>query len=157
MRKQAIGLSIICLLAVGCAAVPHAKKGPDHAQAEAEALKAVDAYMAGFNSRDAKTWAAALNYPHLRIATGVVQTWKTPDEYIKDQDYEKFMKETGWRRSTLDDRRVIQSSEDKVHVTALFTWYGEGDKKISTQETLLVVTKIAGRWGVQARSSFASH
>jgi hypothetical protein len=61
----------------------------------------------------------------------------------------------GWHRSAWESREVLQSSEDKVHILVRFTRYREDDSVIGTYDSFWIVTKRDGRWGIQARSSFA--
>ena len=37
--------------------------------------------MTAFNARDSEAWAATLNYPHLRIASGELKVWQTEEEF----------------------------------------------------------------------------
>ena len=57
--------------------------------------------------------------------------------------------------SAWDHRKIIHSSDDKVHVNTRFTRYRADDTKIGVYDSVYVVTKQDGHWGVQARSSFA--
>ena len=43
-----------------------------HKQSISEAMQALDAFMLAFNARDPEAWAASLNYPHVRFASGTV-------------------------------------------------------------------------------------
>jgi hypothetical protein len=42
----------------------------DHKQSINEAMQALDVFMVAFNARDPDAWAASLNYPHVRFASG---------------------------------------------------------------------------------------
>lgn len=120
------------------------------------ALETLDAYMATFNSHDWPANAATLNYPHIRIAGGAVTVWNSAEEYARanpDRITRTF--ERGWHHSGFDDRAVVQSSADKVHVALRFTRYDEHGAALATYPSLWIVTLVDGHWGVQARSSFA--
>ncbi len=119
------------------------------------ALALADVYMEAFNRRDAAAWAATLNYPHVRVAGGQVKVWNTAEDYAADFDFQQFAREFAWAYSRWDERRVIHSSADKVHLAVRFTRYKADDTPVATYDALYVVTRVAGRWGVQVRSSFA--
>jgi hypothetical protein len=121
----------------------------------AAAMKSLDEYMAAFNARDAKAWAATLNYPHIRIASGDVRITQTAEEYAAGMDFDAFAARYGWDHSEWDKRDVINYGADKVHFNTTFTRYTKDGKKIATYDSLYIVTKKDGHWGTLARSSFA--
>jgi len=51
-------------------------------------------------------------------------------------------------------REVIQFNDRKAHVTLSYTRFRADDSVMGTYESLYVLTKVDGRWGIQARSSF---
>jgi hypothetical protein len=122
--------------------------------AEREALAAVDSYMDAFNRRDLAGMDAALHFPHLRIASGTVQVIERPG-LAPDDFFERFAAASGWAYSRWDYRRAVQSSRDKVHFAVQFTRYREDGSAIGSYPSMWIVTRREGRWGVQARSSFA--
>ena len=121
---------------------------------ERDALQVVDAYMDAFNARDLAGTDAALHFPHVRLASGSVRTWEAPGLQPPDF-FERFSKATGWAYSRWDYRHAIQSCADKVHFAVQFTRYREDDSVIGHYPSMWVVTCRDGRWGVEARSSFA--
>jgi hypothetical protein len=121
----------------------------------AAAMKALDEYMAAFNSRDEKAWAATLNYPHVRIAGGEVKVWQTPEEYCADFDFAAFAKKYDWDHSAWDKREVVQKGPGKVHVCVTFSRYNVKGEKLETYDSLYVLTNKDGHWGTLARSSYA--
>ena len=50
---------------------------------------------------------------------------------------------------------AIQVSENAVNVALVFSRYDADDRKLSTFNTLYLVTLDDGHWGIRARSSFA--
>ncbi len=144
------------LALAGMALLPtSALRGAEPTASERAALELVDRYMEAFNRRDEAAWAATLNYPHVRAAGGQVKVWNTPEDYQRDFDFQEFAKEFTWAYSRWDERRVIQSGPDKVHLAVRFTRYKADGGKLASFEALYVVTKRDGHWGVQVRSSFA--
>lgn len=61
----------------------------------------------------------------------------------------------GWHHSEWDHRKIIHTSDDKIHFDTCFTRYREDGSKIGVYESIYIVTKQDGHWGVQGRSSFA--
>lgn len=60
-----------------------------------------------------------------------------------------------WHHTVLDSAEVLHSSEHKVHVLIQFTRCGADGGAIATYRSLWIMTHVGGRWGAQARSSFA--
>lgn len=120
-----------------------------------QALATVDAFIEAFNQQDHKAWAATLNYPHVRIASGNIKVWQNAEEYLGAFDFKTLHQKSDWHHSEFDYKKIIQSSPDKVHVAVRFTRYREDGSKIASYEAIYIVTNHDGHWGVQARSSFA--
>lgn len=124
------------------------------ASQEAAALRAIDAYIDGFNARDARAFVDALHYPHMRVdGLGNPGYWASADEYLKEVEFDT-VQATGWSHSRYDYKKIVQSGRHKVHVLVSFTRYDKDDKPLHTQESLYVVTEHDGRWAIQVRSSY---
>ena len=121
---------------------------------EREALAAIDAYMDAFNARDLAGTDTALHFPHVRIASGAVHVREAPGDGMPDL-FDRLNAATGWAYSRWDYRRAVQSGPDKVHFAVQFTRYRADDSVIGHYPSMWIVTLQDGRWGVQARSSFA--
>ncbi len=125
-------------------------------EAEQEALRVCDELCETINAHDPEDHIRALNFPHVRIASGRVTVWETVDELRAT--YLPIIAqplETGWHHSTMDQKDVINSAPDKVHVAVQYTRWTEDQQAIATYQALWVVTCVQGHWGVQVRSSFA--
>lgn len=125
-------------------------------ESEEKALQIIDQWTAAFNARDAEAFASYLHYPHVRFANGEVTIVKDSAAMAKSIRL-VFAKLEGvaWEHTIMDSKQVIQSSDDKVHITLQATRYAAKGNKIHVFQTLYVVTLKADRWGIQARSSFA--
>ena len=123
-------------------------------RSDANAMRVLDEFMAAWNVSDPQRLAATCNFPHVRIAGGKVTVWQTPSEFEKEHR-NSIPLEQSWHHSAWDDRKAVQSSNDKVHVAVSFTRYDAKGIKIATYKSLYIVTNQNGHWGVQARSSFA--
>lgn len=155
MVRQRKMTLLLTLLVVTASALFTGIQGVD-ASAEDEAMAVLDRYMEAFNARDEVAWAKTLNYPHVRIASGAVRVWQNEKEYTDYMDFDRFAAQSGgWSRSQWDARTVVQKGDDKVHLTVGFTRFNEKGEKIESYDSLYIVTKVDGHWGVQARSSFA--
>ena len=120
---------------------------------EKDALIAVNNYMDCWNARDVAGTENTLHFPHIRIASGTVTTMQ--EGGMPADFFERFTKNTGWEYSLWDYRRAIQSGPDKVHFAVQFTRYLKDGTPDGEYPSMWIVTKIDGKWGIQARSSFA--
>ncbi len=64
----------------------------------AAAMQALDQFMATFNRRDSVAWAATLNYPHVRFASGNVTVWENAEEFAAGGTFDR-LPATGWDHS----------------------------------------------------------
>jgi hypothetical protein len=131
-----------------------AGNGTEIDRATAAAKAAMDEFMLGFNARDPQAWAASLNYPHVRFASGTVTVWESAEEFAKTKAFE-VLPGTGWDHSHWLTRTVTLASVDKVHISTVFQRFNAKNEIIGTYESLYIVTKRDGHWGTQARSSLA--
>ena len=118
-----------------------------------EVFKVLDDYMNTFNAKDAKAWQATYHFPHYRLASGKMSVLEKAG--ILDSTVFIQLGKTGWHHSKWNHRNIIQASDDKVHVDTQFSRYRADGSLIQTYESLYVVTKENGKWGVKLRSSFA--
>ena len=127
---------------------------PDHLNAEAvrAAQGVLDAFMTAFNARDVTAFEATFNFPSVRLASQGLVILKAGD-----MTAERFT--TGaladWDRSAWDRREVIHAGPDKVHIDTRFTRYRQDGSVIGGFDSIYVVTRQDGHWGVKIRSSFA--
>ena len=117
------------------------------------ALAVMQAHIDALNAHDEPGIAATLHFPQFRLNGIALKTWATPDSYFED-----FRARAGanWARSQFDDIRVIQASEDKVHLDAEINRFDKSGQIISTFRSLWVITLEDGRWAAKFRSSFAT-
>ena len=124
------------------------------AGSEQAALGALNGYMTAWNLRDLAGMDAAFHFPHVRIASGQIHVMQEPAARAGDF-FKGFIEQTGWHYSLWDYRHAVQSKEDKVHFAVQFTRYRADDSVIGHYPSLWIVALLDGKWGVQARSSFA--
>lgn len=123
------------------------------ADAEEKARGAVDAFFEAFNAQDQDAHRAALNYPHVRLASGRVRVVSSPDDF--DVPFDRLKASEGWHHSTLDRCEPIHADADKVHFDVAFSRYKADGTRYATHEAIWIITNHAGHWGVQCRSSYA--
>ena len=126
------------------------------AGSEAEAILALEAYMAALNAGDDRALFDTMHLPHVRISGDGVAIYNTREDLEKNY-LQGFAARAGdsWHHTVLDSTQVIHSSENKVHLFIQFTRYDKDGGSLVTYQSLWIMTRLNGRWGAQARSSFA--
>ena len=126
---------------------------PLAADIEGEVMRVLDDYMSAWNRKDLAAWEHTFHFPHYRLASGKMNVLDRPGL----QDATRIWASVGsdWHHSRWDRRRIVHSSADKVHVDTKFTRCRADGSVIGSFESLYIVTKEDGRWGVKMRSSFA--
>jgi len=128
---------------------------PEHAKFAAEIAAAqgrLDAFMKAFNARDLKAFEDTFNFPHVRFASSQV-TIINPG-YHKPEMFERGAL-ADWDHSAWERRNVIHAGADKVHIDTRFTRFRKDGSVIGGFDSIYIVTRLDGRWGIQGRSSFA--
>ena len=124
----------------------------EHQSSIAAALKLLDEFMTAFNARDVEAFEATFNFPSIRLASGKLVTLNKGD-MTKDRFSQGALAE--WDRSAWERREIIHAGADKVHVDTRFTRYRKDGSVIGGFDSVYVITKENGHWGVKIRSSFA--
>lgn len=133
-----------------------AQSNNEEEESIAGAMAAMDEFIVSFNARDPEAWAASLNYPHVRFASGTVTVWDSAEEFeFAQTDSFERLRRAGWDHSHWLTRDVILVSSEKVHISTIFQRFNSDNQPISTYQSLYIVTKVDGHWGTQARSSMA--
>jgi len=60
----------------------------------------------------------------------------------------------GWHHSEMDALEAVQSSDDKVHFLIEFSRYRSDGYRYAHYKGLWILSRVDGRWGIQARSIF---
>jgi hypothetical protein len=116
------------------------------------ALKLLDAFMTAFNARDVEAFEATFNFPSIRLASGKLVTLNKGD-MTKERFSQGALAE--WDHSAWERREIVHAGEDKVHVDTRFTRYRKDGSVIGGFDSVYVITRENGHWGVKIRSSFA--
>ncbi len=126
----------------------------DHLDAEAirAAQGVLDAFMKAFNARDIPAFEATFNFPSVRLASqGLVIL--NPGDMKAERFTSGALAE--WDHSAWDRREIIHAGPDKVHIDTRFTRYRKDGSVLGGFDSIYVVTRQDGHWGVKIRSSFA--
>ena len=118
-----------------------------------ECDKVLDAFMDALNAHDAAGMDRCMHFPHPRIAEGKVTVYDKPGTNPMDL-FERLKKSDNWSYSRWVKRELIQFHDTKAHVALSYTRHRADDSLIGTYESLYILTKVDGRWGIQLRSSF---
>ena len=127
-------------------------KPSDYPAEVAAAQKVLDDFMVAFNARDIDAFEMTFNFPSVRLASQGLVILK-----LGDMKRERFT--TGalaeWDHSQWDRREVIHAGPDKVHIDTRFTRYRKDGSVIGGFDSIYVITREQGHWGVKIRSSYA--
>lgn len=157
-RREALvgaGLSLAAgapALAKSAGAPPVPRRFARFAAEIAAAQERLDAFMKAFNARDLAAFEATFNFPHVRFASGAV-TVINPGYHKPDMFERGALAE--WDRSAWQRREVIHAGADKVHIDTRFARYRKDGSLLAAFDSIYIVTRVDGRWGIQGRSSFA--
>ncbi|NHA02186.1 hypothetical protein G7092_00185 [Mucilaginibacter sp. HC2] len=120
----------------------------------AAVFQVLDEYMATFNAKDLAGWERTYQFPHYRLASGKMSVLEKAGLRDSAKVFGE-LKKTGWDHSQWDHRNIIQASADKVHVDTEFSRYRADGSLIGHFESLYILTKEDGKWGIKFRSSYA--
>lgn len=113
----------------------------------------LDRFMDALNAHDAAAMDATMHFPHVRFAGGQLRTYEQPGSNPMDL-FQKLQAEDDWRHSSWRTRELVQFSETKAHVALSYTRFRSDGSVIGIYESLYVLTRVNGAWGLQMRSSF---
>lgn len=125
-----------------------------NADGAAAAFAVPGRFMAALNARDEAAINATRSFPHIRLANGRVASWQSRGDDTNEGRHSRVAGD-GWARSAWNRRDVMHASCDKVHVDTEFSRYRADGGLISDFTSIYVDTCLDGRWGIQARPSFA--
>lgn len=122
----------------------------------AEARAVMDGFMTAFNAEDAEAlrdrW---FHFPHVRFHGNQVSVMETRED-LKILVWDRQGQSTDWARTSWDYVEPIDSGPDKVHFRVQFTRYRADGSAIGSYKSLYIVTRVSGRWAIQARSTWAA-
>ncbi len=115
------------------------------------ALKAYWRFFETFNTRDARQFGSALNFPHVRVSSrGPAGILANPDEHAASVTYDGFIA-SGWDHTVGAEPEVLHVAADKVHIRGGWTRYTKDAEPILSNNVTYIMTLIDRHWGVQSR------
>ena len=128
----------------------------DAAEIRKEVMKVLDDYMEPFNgveTLDMEVWERSIHFPHYRLASGEMMIQNGPGELSLEALKRALGEE--WHHSKWQKKKIVHLSESKVHVDTTFARFRKDGSLIASYDSLYVLTKENGRWGIKMRSSMA--
>jgi hypothetical protein len=119
----------------------------------AAAQKAVAAFFEAWNAHDQDRLAATLHYPHVRIADGTVEIWRTAAEYLAGPEPGR---QRTWFKTRVDESLVAQVTATGANITVRFSRLGRDGTVLSGDSGVFLAVVRDGVWKIQARSTLAS-
>ncbi|MES2185426.1 MAG: hypothetical protein V4505_12815 [Pseudomonadota bacterium] len=116
-------------------------------------LVVLDRFMDALNAYDAGSMDATMHFPHVRFAGGRIKVYQQAGDNPMDL-FDRLRAEDDWKYSTWRTRELVQFSDTKAHVALSYTRFRSDESVIGIYESLYVLTRVDGAWGIQMRSSF---
>ena len=111
----------------------------------------------GFNKRDRKISVDLMHFPHVRLWNNQFSIFNSEEEFLKGFDLQtQKLEQEGWTHTVTKDIQAVQSDESKVHLLLLQSRRNKDDIEIENFQTLWIMTKIDGKWGIKFRSSLVA-
>ena len=102
---------------------------------------------------DPTALAAAVHYPHVRIADGLVEISKSADDWLAGPEPGR---QRTWHQTRIDATKVAQTSANGANVTVTFSRLGRDGRVLSTDEGVFLAVLRDGAWKIQARSTMGT-
>ena len=117
----------------------------------ATALDAYWNFFASFNSRDAETFSAALNYPHVRVSSrGTPAVVPTLADHAATASWERVLA-MGWDHTKGHEPRVLHDSPDRAHIVGGWTRVDADGGNVLMNRVTYIATRTEAGWGIQCR------
>ena len=120
----------------------------------AAAMAVLDQFISAFSASDELGIRASFNFPHVRFHGGKVTMFMNAEDFNLGF-FRGSADAKEWAESVWDERKVINSGVDKVHFDTQFSRLRADGSVIASYRSIYIVTRVAGKWGIQGRSSFA--
>ena len=98
-----------------------------------------------------------MHFPHVRLWNNQFSIFNSAEEFLTGFDLQtEKLKQEGWNHTVTIDIKAVQSDDTKVHLLLLQSRRNKHDVEIEYFQTLWIMTKIDGKWGIKFRSSFVA-
>lgn len=115
-------------------------------------LAALDAFLDGWNSRDAKRYASALHFPHLILEAGAFRQWETEAQLVAVGSGHWANVQPEWERTIWEEKKILQRIGDTAHVAGRWVRLDKSGRVLQKADVLYVVLRKNSRWAIFARS-----
>ncbi|MDO9403516.1 MAG: hypothetical protein Q7T87_05765 [Polaromonas sp.] len=122
-------------------------------ETDAQCRQVLDRFMDALNQHDAQGMDKTMHFPHYRHSGGHVKVYAAPGSNPMDL-FSRLQKDDNWLYSTWRTRHLVQFDERKAHYALSYTRFRADHSVIGIYESLYVLTRVDGAWGIQMRSSF---
>jgi hypothetical protein len=119
-----------------------------------QVMGVLDEFMRSFNAQDMDAHRKTYHFPHYRLASGQMRILESGSE-LNQAQLKNFLEGIGWHHSAWVSREITMASDDKVHVNTRFTRFRADGSEIGSYNSLYILTRENGIWGIKLRSSFA--
>jgi hypothetical protein len=116
----------------------------------AGARKALEAYVAAINRHDLQALAAAVHFPHVRIADGAVEISRTAAEFGAGSEPGRLRT---WFETRMDRIEIVQTSANGVNIAVTYSRRDRSGRIMSTYDAMILVVRRGDGWKVQAIST----
>ena len=108
------------------------------------------------NERNTTELLSTFHAPHIIIAESQTIIYKSKKD-LENNYWDDFHRRAGeeWHHTVVDWTEPIHATETKAHIFIQWSRYTQENELITSQQSLWIVNNRDGKWGVQARSSFA--
>lgn len=124
-------------------------QGAAAAPVEAAARAALTTFMAAWNGHSPEAVAQAIHYPHVRIADGAVEVWRSAEQFLAGSEPGR---QRTWHQTRVDQVRVVQITANGVNMVVSLSRLGRDGAVLSTDEGVFLAALRDGTWRIQARS-----
>ena len=150
--KHSKSISLLLLL---LALTLTASKLPAETSDEQEIFSVLDDFMTSFSESDPIGHAATYHVPHFRLARGDMSNWEKIEDVITAHErIFRNLSETDWHHSEWIERKLIGLTDTKAHIATTVGRFREDGSQIVIFESLYILIKKDGRWGIKFRSSY---
>jgi hypothetical protein len=152
MMKGIIAASCFALLALSPAGAQPAALKVDP-EIQAAVMRVLNEFDEAFNRKDPIAWERTFNFPHYRLVGDQLLTFEKPGQITADDMRVRLPPD--FHHGAITRQEIIQASANKVHVAVSVSRYRADGSVIESFDTLYVLTKDRGHWGMKLRSTFA--
>ena len=116
----------------------------------------LDGFMEAFNAEDAEALRSRwFHFPHVRLHSDKVSVFERPED-LRMPVWERQGQSRDWARTSWDYVECVDIGPNKAHFRVQFTRFRADGSAIGSYKSLYIVTFRDGRWGIQARSTWAA-